>query len=87
MKLVDLQKPISEMSEDELLIRLREIKHNRFVERPAVKAREEREEAQETRRTGKKAVNKVDKMLDSMSDEQREQLIKLLSGDSSGAQT
>lgn len=86
MKLQDLAKPIDQMSDDELLERLRVIKHNRFVERPAVKAREEKAEKKERKTVMKKASNKIDKMLEGMSEEQRLNLIKLLGGNPDGIQ-
>lgn len=80
MKLVDLQKPLSEMTTEELLERVRQIRHNRFVERPAAKKRVDDAEKAEGRRETKKAGTKVDKLLAGMSTEQIEALLKKLQG-------
>lgn len=85
MKLSDLIKPIDQCTDEELLERLREIKHNRFVERPAVKAREEKAERQERKKGARKAAS-IESMVEGMSEAQRLELIKLLGGDG-GIQT
>lgn len=80
MKLKDLVKPLDEMSDEELHERLRNIKHNRSVERPAVKKRAADEKVKEEGRARRVAKSKVDKIVDKMSDDQRADLIKQLQG-------
>lgn len=76
MQLNDLVKPIEECSDEELLERLRAIRHNRTVVRPAAKSRAKREakKGQQTR------LNKVESLLAGLSEEQRKQLILELGG-------
>lgn len=81
MKLTDLQKPIEEMSDQELLERLRTIRHNRFTEKPAVKKREAEATEKEERKATKKQTSKIDKLLSGMSPEQMAALLKQLSGE------
>lgn len=80
MKLHDVVKPLEEMSDEELHERLRQVRHNRTVERPAVAKRKADKEVKETGRAKRAAKSQVDKMLDKMSDEQRNDLIKKLQG-------
>ena len=74
MQLHDLIKPLSECSDEELLERLRKVRHNREVTRPVAAAK--------VAKTAKKASNKrvatLDKLVDSMTPAQREALIKSL---------
>jgi hypothetical protein len=74
MQLADLVKPIEECSEDELMERLRGIRHNRSVGRPAGKAREKRA----TKKGAKGRIDKVKFLLNGLS---REQLMELLGDD------
>lgn len=67
MKLGDLVKRISQMSETELADFIREMRHNRFVERPAAKQRE--------RRQSRGVVRKVQKLARALP---KEELIKLI---------
>lgn len=71
MQLKDLVKPISEMSDDELMERLRTIRHNRVTVRPAAKAHAKREAS----KGAVTRMKKVDKLLEGLS---REEIIKLL---------
>lgn len=72
MQLKDLFKPIEELSNDELREKLREIRHNRTVERPAAKARTKRAESK-----GKVTrFNKLESLLAGMSPEEIKQLFK-----------
>lgn len=57
MQLKDLVKPISEMSNDELLEHVRRIRQNRHIIRPAHKAHVERAEKKEARVREKKTAN------------------------------
>ena len=79
MRLNQLVKPISEMSDDELLTRLREVRRNREVVRPAAKQIVERVE--------KKASNKklagIQGLLEGMSPEDKAALLKQLEADES----
>ena len=74
MQLGDLVKPISQMSPDELMARLQEIRTNRTIVRPAAKARADREEKKTQRGRGKKIATS----LGSMTEEERQQLIAQL---------
>lgn len=76
MQLKDLVKPISTMTDEELMERLREIRHRRSVERPAARARVERAEKRQTNRK----LGALDKMLAGLSDAERQQLLSQLEG-------
>lgn len=80
MKLSDISKPLEEQSDEELIERLRQIRHNRTVERPAVKKRAADEKVKIEGRAKRAAKTKVEKMMDKMTDEQREALIEQLKG-------
>lgn len=82
MKLSDLVKPIGEQSEEELIERLRQIRHNRFVERPAAKKKAAKEAASKTPRA--KAAPSVEKMLAGLSDAERDALIAKLTAQAGG---
>lgn len=71
MQLKDLVKPISEMTDDELRERLRQIRHSREVVRPAAKKIVERA----AMKVARKKVSVVDKLLESLSPEEIEQLL------------
>lgn len=77
MQMKDLVKPIDEQSDEELLARLREIRHNRNVIRPAAKthAKNKAKKGAVTR------INKLDDMLGSLTPEQRAELIAQLGGE------
>lgn len=71
MQLKDLVKPIDQMSDDELLERLRQIRHNRNTVRPAAKSH-----AKRAARKGQQGrISKVENILAGLSDEQRQQLL------------
>ncbi len=76
MQLKDLVTPIRDLTDEELKEKLRSIRHNRTVVRPAA--------AKKTERAGKKEsrakVSAVDKLLDGLSPEQKAELIKQLGG-------
>lgn len=74
MQLKDITKPISEMSVEELQERLRQIRHNRTVIRPAAAKHVERAE----KKTSRKNVSAVEKLLDKMSPSEREEFLKQL---------
>lgn len=74
MQLGDLVKPISQMSDEELIEHLRQIKQRRTVERPAHRAHVERAEKKVSRAKGKKVTS----LLDSLSESERAALIEQL---------
>lgn len=80
MQLKDIVKPIDQMTDEELLEHLRQIRHRRSVERPAARAKVERAEKKESR--GK--LSKMDKMLAALSPEDRAKLIAELGGSGDG---
>lgn len=72
----DLIKPIDQQSDEELLARLQQVRHNREVVRPAaVNIVAKVEKKASAKRTGA-----VGKLLEGMSPEEREALIKQLEG-------
>lgn len=76
MKIHDLVKPIDQMTTEELLERVRSMRHRREVARPVAKAKAERAEKKAVRSAGKK----LDKTLEAMTDEEKLALIQLLGG-------
>jgi hypothetical protein len=74
MKLPDLVKPLDQLTDDELLERLRQARHNREVHRPAAKKLVERAEIKASR----SRMSSMDKLLANLSDEDREALINKL---------
>ena len=76
MRLNQLVKDLRKMSDAELLERIRKMRHNKYVEKPAVAARKEKPQRQESNR----ATMKVNRMMRDMSNTDREALIKLLEG-------
>jgi uncharacterized tellurite resistance protein B-like protein len=77
MRLRDLTKDVSTMSEEELIEHVRGIRHNKYVAKPAVAKRVADVEKKEKN----KAVRKTDDLIDAMSEADRLALIKLLEGD------
>lgn len=76
MQLKDLVKPISEMTDEELLARVREIRHRREVERPVAKNKAAKAEKKESR----SRVTKTETLLSNLSQEEIQALIAKLSG-------
>lgn len=74
MQLKDITKPISEMTVEELQERLRQVRHNRTVIRPAAAKHVERAE----KKTSRRNVSAVEKLLDKMSPTEREEFMKKL---------
>lgn len=74
MKLEGLVKTVEEMSDEELMERLRSIRHNRDVIRPASKQRAERVE----KKTVRAKLSAVDKLLGKLSEAEREALLAQL---------
>lgn len=81
MQLKDLVKPINEQTDDELMARLREIRHNREVIRPAARKRVERTEAKASR--GK--VSAIEKLLAGLSPQEQADLLAKLEAQQPGA--
>lgn len=74
MRLENLIKPITQMTDEELLEHLRQIKQRRTVERPAHRAHVERAEKKTARAKGKK----IDTVLGTLTEEERLRLIEQL---------
>jgi acetyl-CoA carboxylase carboxyltransferase component len=74
MQMNDLIKPIEDMSNEELLESLRELRHRRTVIRPAreKKIKKAKEKGKTTR------INKVADLFDSLSDADKAELLKAL---------
>jgi DNA-binding MarR family transcriptional regulator len=71
MKLSNLVKTIDQMTDEELIERLRIIRHNREVAKPAVRQRVERSE----KKSSRIRVSAAEKLLVGLSEEERRQLI------------
>ena len=82
-QLRDLIKPISEMSDAELLEKIRSIRKNKYEIRPAKVKHTERAARGDSHR----AVSKLGKLAQGLSEEEREELIKSLTEDSDDGQT
>lgn len=80
MQLLDLVKPLDQMTEEELFEHIRKMRHNRSVARPAMRKREDRAEARGERKTVKKAKNSLAAALSQLTDAEREALMKQLEG-------
>lgn len=77
MQLADLVQPIDKMSDEQLLERLRQVRHNREVIRPAAKARVARVE----KKVSRTKVKKTEDLVGNLSEAERNELIrKLLEG-------
>ncbi len=76
-RLSDLTKNMATMSEEELLAHVQSIRNNKYVAKPAVKKRVE-DVAKKEKNT---AIRGVGKALDSMTAQQKLDLLKLLEGD------
>lgn len=74
MQLTDLVQPIDKMSDDELLERLRQVRHSREVVRPAAKARVARVE----KKVSRTRVKKSEDLLSGLSEAERNELIRQL---------
>lgn len=76
MKIHDLAKPLDELTDEELLERLRAVRARREIERPVAR----RKAAVAEKKTVRKNVAKVEDLFDTLTPEQREALIKQLEG-------
>ena len=77
MQLQNLVRTLDSMSDDELLERLRTVRHSREVGRPTARKRADAPE----RKASKARVSATTKLLDGLSDEERQALIERLSKD------
>ena len=76
MQTIDIIKPISQMTDEELMEKLRTVRHNREVSRPVARKKAEVAEKKTTR----KKISAIDKVVDTMTDEEKRKLIELLGG-------
>ncbi len=72
MQLSDLVQPIDQMTDEELRARLRVIRHNRTVIRPAAQKHKDAP----AKKAAKKQVSAVDKLLKGMDKDQLAKLLK-----------
>ncbi len=79
MQLLNLVKPLDQMTDEELRERLQTIRHNRSVIRPAAQKHKEKPQKD----AAKKQASKVDTLLKNLSPEQIKQLLLDL-GDDNG---
>jgi DNA-binding MarR family transcriptional regulator len=77
MDLSNLIKPIDMMSDEELLERIKELRHRREVLRPAATAHKQKA----AKKKVAPVVNKLEKLLAGMSEEERAELLRSLEGD------
>lgn len=76
MKISDLTANLSSMTEDQLMEHVRKLRHNKYVAKPAVAKRVADEEKAEKNT----AIRGVNRLLDSMTPEQKAELLKKLTG-------
>lgn len=72
MQLSDLVKPIEEMTDEELRDKLAEVRRRQSVERPSSSNRKKKAATKEV----KKKLTPLEKMLDQLSPEELQQLLK-----------
>ena len=72
MRTENLLKTLDQMSDDELLVRLREVRHNREVARPVARKKAAKAETKQTR----VKQTAAEKLLTALSDEEREKLLE-----------
>ena len=77
MQTNQLIKPIDQCSNDELMERLRTVRHSREVARPVAKAKAAKVE----KKTSRVKMSAMDKLLDGMSDEEKQKLLAQLTGE------
>lgn len=77
MRLSDLTKNVSNMSDEELRAHVQSIRQNKYVLKPAVKKRQD-DVVKKEKNTGVRTFNK---MLNGLTDEQKAALLKSLEGD------
>ena len=76
MQIFDLIKPMGDMSDEELMERLRQVRHNRTTERPAAKSRAKKA----AKKGATSRINKVDDLFSQLTPEQKAELIAQLGG-------
>lgn len=74
MRMNSLVKSIEDMTDEELLVRLQNVRHNREVDRPVAK----RKAASVEKKAANKRSTALTKMLEGLSEEDREALMKQL---------
>jgi len=74
MQIQQLIKPIDQCSNEELMERLRGVRHNREVNRPVAKAKAAKVE----KKASRTKMSAMDKLLDGMSDEEKLKLLAQL---------
>jgi len=77
MKLKDITKDLRDMTDEELRAHIAHIRHNKYVARPA-KAKHISDVQKPEK---KKRVSAVNKLINGMSDDERQQLLLMLEGD------
>lgn len=77
MKLTDLIKDVGQMTEEELLEHVRQMRHNKYVAKPAKQKHIADVEKKETN----KGLRSVSSLLAGMTEEQKAELIKQLGGE------
>lgn len=80
MRLKDLVKPLGQMSDEELMEHLRQVRHRRTVEKPATRARVERAE----KKVSRGRLSTLEKTLSALTPEQRAELMKQLEENNNG---
>jgi len=76
-RLRDLVKNVSNMTPDQLVAHVQEIRHNKYVAKPAVAKRA----ADVVKKEKNTAIRQTNSLLDDMTPEQKAELLKLLEGD------
>ena len=77
MQIEDLVKPIDQLSDEELMERLRTVRHNRTTVRPAAASRAKRS----AKKGAQTRVSKVESLLDGLTEAQKQQLLLELGGE------
>lgn len=73
-QLHELLDRFSDMSDDEALEKIREIRRRKYEEKPAVKQRQQKQ----TKKTANKAKSRIENLMSGMSEEQKARLLKEL---------
>lgn len=81
MQLKDLVKPLDQLSDDELMERLRATRHNREVARPVAR----RKATTAAKKESRAKLGKMEKMLAGLSDAEIQTLLKQLDNGGEGA--
>lgn len=77
MQLKDLTKRVTEMSDEQLKAHIQEIRHNKYVAKPAVQKRK----ADIVKKEHNRQTSTVNKLVGGMSDAEKAALIQLLGGE------